>query len=280
MSGTENSNESAPKGASLARLVNVLERLLAPDGCPWDREQTLESLEPYLIEETFEVVEALHRGSAADHCEELGDLLMNIVFHAALRQRQGAFTIDDVVTSIVDKLVRRHPHVFADAEAATSGEVLTQWDAIKDRERRDKAEARGEDPEALPPRRALEGVPVALPALARAQKLSSKAARIGFDWPDTAGSRAKIREELGEVEEAEQAGDKEALEHEVGDLLFAVVNLARKLDLDAERSLRAASHRFVDRFEYVEDRLRERGSSPDQADLDEMDALWNQAKQR
>lgn len=280
MSGSENTKESAPKGASLARLVEVMDRLLAPDGCPWDREQTLESLEPYLIEETFEVVEALHRGHPADHCEELGDLLMNIVFHAALRQRQGAFTIDDVVQAIVDKLIRRHPHVFADASAKTSGEVLTQWSEIKEWERRAKAEARGQDPDALPPRRTLEGVPAGLPALSRAQALSARAAKIGFDWPDTAGSRTKVREELGEIEEAESRGDRAALEHEVGDLLFAVVNLARKLDVDAERALRAASHRFSDRFEYIEDRLRERGSSPEESTLDDMDALWNQAKRR
>jgi MazG family protein len=266
-------NEGGPvrPGASLAELVEIMRRLLAPDGCPWDREQTLESLRPFLIEEAYEVVEAIETATPAEHCEELGDLLMNIVFQAALREREGAFTIDDVVRAISDKLVRRHPHVFAGSRADSPEEVLVQWDEIKRRER--SAKGTGEAPP-----RTLAGVPVALPALARAQHISARAARVGFDWPDAAGCREKITEELAELDQAVTAGDKAALEHEIGDLLFAAVSLARKLGCDAEAALRACTRRFTERFEYIEDRLRERGSSPAESNLIEMDALWDEAK--
>jgi len=254
-----------------------MRRLLAPDGCPWDREQTLESLRPYLIEEAFEVLEAVETGTPAEHCEELGDLLMNIVFHAALREQEGAFTIDDVVRSISDKLVRRHPHVFAEAQADSPEQVIVQWEEIKRRERSQKAKATGADAADAAPR-TLAGVPLALPALARAQQISARASRVGFDWPDASGCREKIAEELDELDRAMAAGDKAAIEHELGDLLFAAVSLARKLDVDAEAALRACTRRFTERFEYIEDRLSERGRAPAESDLAEMDALWNEAK--
>ncbi len=259
-------------GESLASLVDIMRRLLAPGGCPWDREQTLESLRPYLVEETFEVLEALETGTPAQHCEELGDLLMQIVFQAALREGEGAFTIDDVVRGIADKLVRRHPHVFADARADTAGEVLVQWEEIKRREKEAGAEAG-----AAPPR-TLAGVPLSLPSLSRAHQVSAKAARVGFDWPDAQGCRDKIAEELGEIDRAMASGDRAAIEHEIGDLLFAAVSLARKLDIDAESALRGCTRRFADRFGFIEDALRERGKTPAQSTLEEMDALWNQAK--
>jgi len=271
---------SAPApGASLARLVEIMDRLLAPDGCPWDREQTLESLRPFLVEETYEVLDAIDRGDPDHHCEELGDLLMQVVFHAALRRAEGAFAIDDVVAGICDKLVRRHPHVFADADAADSAAVLAQWDRIKAAEKAEKA-ARAEAAGAAPagPHRTLDGVPVGLPALARAQALGRKAGKVGFDWPGPDGSLAKVREEVEEIAEAAGAGDAAAAHHEVGDLLFAVVNLARKLDVDAETALRDASGRFRRRFEYIEDRLAERGREPRGSNLEEMDALWDDAK--
>jgi MazG family protein len=261
----------APPGASLARLVAVMDALLAPDGCPWDREQTLDSLRPFLLEETYEVLDALERGGAAAHCEELGDLLMQIVFQAALRRADGEFGIDDVVASICDKLVRRHPHVFGGREGVdTADKVLAQWDEIK------KAEKRGvaQDGRA----RTLAGVPRGLPALARAQQLGSKAGRVGFDWPGPDGSLAKVREEVDEVTETIAAGDAAAAHRELGDLLFAVVNLSRKLGVDAETALHDASARFSARFAFIEDRLAERGVAPDQSTLDEMDALWNDAK--
>jgi len=270
--GAMNGKESAQPGATLAELVAIMHRLLAPGGCPWDREQTLASLRPFLVEETFEVLEALETGTPAQHCEELGDLLMQIVFQAALREGEGAFTIDDVVRGIADKLVRRHPHVFADATADSPDEVLVQWEEIK---RREKAEAAGSG---APPPRTLAGVPLSLPALSRAHQVSAKAARVGFDWPDAQGCRDKIAEELGEVDRAIASGDRAAIEHEIGDLLFAAVSLARKLGLDAEAALRACTRRFADRFGFIEDRLRERGKAPSESTLEEMDALWNEAK--
>jgi MazG family protein len=224
-------------GESLADLVQVMKRLLAPDGCPWDREQTLASLKPYLVEETYEVLE--------------------------VRAAEGKFGIDDVVSGIADKLVRRHPHVFGDTKLQTSGQVLDQWSKLKEKEK---------------PRRTLDGVPKTLPALARAQKLSERAGAVGFDWPDAAGARAKVVEELGEIDRAAEDGDPAALEHEIGDLFFAAVSLARKLGVDPEGALRAANGRFSSRFEYIEDRLRERGKSPRDSDLREMDALWDEAK--
>jgi MazG family protein len=261
-------------GSSLAELVAIMDRLLAPNGCPWDREQTLATLRPFLIEESYEVLEAMERGTAREHCEELGDLLMQVVFQAALRRAEGAFAIDDVVRGIADKLVRRHPHVFGDAQAETAEKVLVQWNEIKDREKNDAASGQAASP------RTLAGVPLALPALARAQKLSERAARVGFDWPDCTGSLAKVREEVDELAAVVDGRDAQAAEHEVGDVLFAVVNLARKLGVDAETALRSGCARFIDRFEHIEDRLRERGVTPKQSTLEEMDALWNEAKRR
>jgi MazG family protein len=265
------------RGASLAELCDIMRRLLAPDGCPWDREQTLTSLRPYLIEEAFEVLEAVETGTPAEHCEELGDLLMNIVFHSALREQEGAFTIDDVVRGISDKLVRRHPHVFGGSQADTPDEVILQWEEIKRREKSEKRATEGEEAGAAPAR-TLAGVPLALPALARAQQVSDRVARVGFDWPDVEGCRDKVGEELGELDRAVASGDRAAIEHELGDLLFAAVSLARKLGVDAEGALRACTRRFSGRFAYIEDRLRERGRTPAESNLAEMDALWDAAK--
>lgn len=261
-------------GTNLPRLVAVMDALLAPDGCPWDREQTLASLRPFLIEETYEVLDALDQGSATAHCEELGDLLMQIVFQSALRQRAGEFTLDDVITGICDKLVRRHPHVFAARTELTSGEVLAQWDEIK------KAEKKGTTAD-----RTLDGIPKGLPALARAQKVSSRVAKVGFDWPTWDGALAKVHEETAEVVHAKAEGDDQAVLHEIGDLLFAVVNLARKLGVDAEDALVQATARFGQRFAYVEDALANPPAGaaprrPTDATLEEMDALWNEAKKK
>jgi MazG family protein len=260
--------EGAPVGASLARLVAVMDALLAPDGCPWDREQTLESLRPFLLEETYEVLDALERGGPAAHCEELGDLLMQIVFQAALTE----FTVDDVVAGICEKLIRRHPHVFGDATGVeTADAVLAQWNEIKKAEKKARKEGGG---------RVLAGVPRALPALARAQQLGDKAGKVGFDWPGHEGSLAKVREEVEEVTETIADGDRAASHRELGDLLFATVNLARKLGVDAESALHDASGRFASRFEFIEDRLAERGKTPDQSTLEEMDSLWDAAKRQ
>jgi tetrapyrrole methylase family protein/MazG family protein/ATP diphosphatase len=260
--------EGAPPGASFTRLVAVMDALLAPDGCPWDREQTLDSLRPFLLEETYEVLDALEQGTPAAHCEELGDLLMQVVFQAAIRRGEGAFAIDDVVAAICGKLIRRHPHVFGDATAETPEAVLTQWNEIKKAEKQEQGHVG----------RTLAGVPRGLPALARAQQLGSKAGRVGFDWPGPDGSLAKVREEVDEVAETIASRDRAGAHRELGDLLFACVNLARKLDVDAESALHDASARFTRRFEFIEDRLAERGKTPEQSNLDEMDALWNDAK--
>jgi MazG family protein len=260
----------APAGASLTRLVDIMDRLLAPDGCPWDREQTLDTLRPFLVEETYEVLDALSRGDVAGHREELGDLLMQIVFHAALRAAEGAFDIDGVIADISDKLVRRHPHVFGDATGVTtSDQVLAQWDAIK---RAEKAAAGARD-------RTLAGVKPG-PALARAQKIGSKAGKVGFDWPGWEGSFAKVEEEVREVAEAIRGGDAAAIHHEIGDLLLAVVNVARKVGVDAESAMIDATTRFQRRFETVEDLLADRGRTPQTSTLEEMDGLWDDAKRR
>jgi MazG family protein len=256
-------------GSALTRLVDVMDRLLAPDGCPWDREQTLETLRPFLVEETYEVLDALAHHDVAGHKEELGDLMMQIVFHAAIRRQEGAFDIDDVCDAISDKLIHRHPHVFTDAkDVTTSAEVLAQWDQIKAAEKAAKG---------VRTDRVLAGLKPG-PALARAQKLGSKAGKVGFDWPGWRGSFAKIEEETREVREAAEAEDAAAIHHEIGDLLLAVVNVARKVGVDAEQALIDATTRFQRRFEFIEDRLAERGKTPATSNLDEMDALWNDAK--
>jgi MazG family protein len=256
-------------GASLARLVEIMDRLLGPGGCPWDREQTLETLRPFLVEETYEVLDALTRDDAADHCEELGDLLMQIVFHAALRREQGAFDIDAVVASISEKLVRRHPHVFADAAGVdTPDKVLAQWDQIKAAEKAEKGQER---------KRVLDGIPMG-PALVRAQKIGHRCGKVGFDWPGWEGSFAKVEEEVTEVLGAVRAQDSQQVQKEIGDLLLAVVNLSRKLGVDAENALVDATDRFERRFAIVEDRLAERGKTPQSSSLEEMDGLWNDAK--
>jgi len=259
----------APAGASLTRLVDIMDRLLGPGGCPWDREQTLDTLRPFLVEETYEVLDALARGDVPGHCEELGDLLMQIVFHAAIRRAEGAFAIDDVIASISDKLVRRHPHVFGDTKGVdTPDQVLAQWDEIKKAEKAAKGER---------PKRVLDGVPPG-PALAHAQKLGSRCGKVGFDWPGWQGSFDKVKEEVEEVREAIELKDAAQQHAELGDLLLACVNLARKIDVDAENALIDATLRFQHRFEVVEDLLAERGKTPAQSNLEEMDALWNDAK--
>ena len=268
--GMEHPHARAPAGASLTRLGDIMDRLLAPDGCPWDREQTLETLRPFLIEETYEVLDALARGDVAGHREELGDLLLQIVFQSALRAGEGAFDIDGVVAGIADKLVRRHPHVFGETTGvATSEQVLAQWDEIK---RAEKAASGARE-------RTLSGIKPG-PALSRAQKVGSKASKVGFDWPGWEGSFAKIEEEVGELAGAIRGGEAQAIHHELGDLLLAVVNVARKVGVDAENALIDATARFQRRFEAVEDALTERGRTPATSTLEEMDALWDQAKRR
>ena len=253
---------------ALERLLSIMERLRGPDGCPWDREQTMRTLRPYVLEETYEVLEALDSGDPREHCEELGDLLLQIVVLAQLAKEEKRFDFADVAEAISSKLVSRHPHVFGDANVKDAEGVLRQWAALKREEKKSKGGGAS----------VLEGVPREMPALARADRLTEKASRIGFDWPDPGGARAKLTEELAELDAALEAGDADALEHELGDVLFAAANLSRKLGIPPEEALRGAVARFISRFGHVERELARRGIPHGEATLAEMDSLWNEAK--
>ncbi len=252
----------------LTRLRYIVHRLRAPGGCPWDQEQTHESLIPHVLEEAYEVVDAIKSGDPALICEELGDLLLQPVLHAEIASETGAFDIDQMAHGLSEKLIRRHPHVFGEASADNSEAVLTQWDAIKRQEKGTQKEGH------------LHGIGVGLPALMRAQKLQKKAARVGFDWPDVAPVFGKLREEIAELEEALAQGSRPAVEEELGDLLFSVVNLARKLGVDSEPALAAANEKFVQRFHAMEERLNsgERRMGDPGLTLEEMDAAWDAVK--
>jgi tetrapyrrole methylase family protein/MazG family protein/ATP diphosphatase len=245
-----------------------MRRLLGPGGCPWDREQTFESLRAYVIEEAYEVVEAIDRGAPEAMCEELGDLLLQIVFQAELARSRGWFGPDDVVDRICTKLVRRHPHVFGELKVADSAEVLANWERLKASDRAGSEE-----------RGILDGVPGSLPALLRAMRIGDKATHVGFDWPDSAGARAKVDEELRELDEAEAAGDREAVRREIGDLLFSIANLARKKGVDPEAALRETLDRFTRRMRTVEALLSGQGRQFAGLTPAELDALWEEAKQ-
>jgi tetrapyrrole methylase family protein/MazG family protein len=248
-------------------LLAVMARLRGPGGCPWDAEQTLATLKSFLIEESYEVLDAIDSGNPAHHLEELGDLLLQVVFQAQIRAEQGDFRFADVAEAIRTKLVRRHPHVFGDVQAATSGEVLRNWDAIK-------AAEKGADK----PRSALEGVTRSLPALQRAQQVQVRAARVGFDWAAMEDVVAKVEEELAEVKQALAEDDDAKIGEEIGDLLFAVVNLSRFRKLQAEQMLDDAVRKFIRRFAAVEAGARRQGKDPRDMTLAELDALWEAAK--
>jgi MazG family protein len=259
----------------LAGLHDLMDRLLDPGaGCPWDRDQTLESLRPYLLEEAHEVLEAIEHGNAEEHRRELGDLLFQIVFHSAIREREGHFDLDGVVEAIRSKMIRRHPHVFGPEGAApryTADQVESQWAKIKQAER-DRAGkvAAAPDPTA--------GVPRSLPALQRAWRIQNKAAHVGFDWPDVEGPRAKVREEWAELEQAIDEGDPDAIAEELGDLLFVVVRLGQKLGVEAELALQRTSDKFQRRFGHVMQRCHELGLDPSRAGLAKLDSFWDEAK--
>jgi len=246
-------------------LVEIMTRLRSEGGCPWDREQTLESLRSFLLEETYEVLDALDHGNEADHCEELGDLLLQIVFQSEIRRESGTFDVAAVANAISDKLVRRHPHVFSGVEVQDADEVVRHWDAIKAAEKRGRTSK-------------LDGVPRALPALARAERLTEKAARVGFDWPDVNGPRAKVDEELAELDEARATNDRERVESELGDVLLALANLARHEGVSAEDALRRATDRFDSRFRSVEAMAAASGRAVETLELRELDELWEQVK--
>ncbi|HLN13252.1 MAG TPA: nucleoside triphosphate pyrophosphohydrolase [bacterium] len=256
-------------------LVAIMARLRGPGGCPWDREQTHATLRSYLLEETYETLEAIDAGAPNRLREELGDLLLQVVFHAQMAREDGAFTIDDVVSGLAEKLVRRHPHVFGDARAETPDAVLTRWEAIKAEERDGAAAPPGGGARA---EGALGGLPRALPALALAQQMQARAARAGFTWPGLPEAAGKVREELGELERASAGEAPERVAEELGDLLFTVANLPRYLGLDGEQVLRAACDKFRDRFSRLEQAVRERGRSMRDCSPDELLALWRASR--
>ncbi len=261
----------------IARLIEIMAALRNPDGgCPWDLEQTFATIAPYTVEEAYEVADAIARGDLVGLKDELGDLLLQVVYHARMAEERGAFAFADVVEAITAKMIRRHPHVFGTAQERAAGAAPGFWDRAKAAERTADTDAG-----------LLDDVPVALPALTRAIKLQNKAAKVGFDWPSLTPVLAKLTEELAEFEEAVVAhgalpkgsdADRQAIEEEFGDLLFVVANVARHLKIDPESALRAANEKFIRRFRYIEARLGEQGRSPAQSDLAEMDALWDAAK--
>ena len=253
---------------NFARLCQIVARLRAPDGCPWDREQTHQSLVPGLLEEAYEVADAIRTNDYANLREELGDLLLQVVMHAQIASEEGRFTIDDVSREVADKLVRRHPHVFAESEARDTGTVLKQWDAIKRAEKNSAEESY------------FSGLTRALPALMLAQKAQTKAARVGFDWSEVKDVVAKVEEELGEAKQAIAARDSNAIADELGDLLFAVVNLIRKNQFDAETVLAAATEKFIVRFHAMERELRAEGGKLGEVDLAQLDEVWNRVKKK
>ncbi|KAA5602179.1 nucleoside triphosphate pyrophosphohydrolase [Blastochloris sulfoviridis] len=265
----------------IARLLELMAALRTPGtGCPWDLDQDFATIAPYTIEEAYEVADAIARGDLVDLNDELGDLLLQVVFHARMAEEIGRFDFGDVVQAITAKLIRRHPHVFGDARDLDPEAVKALWAAIKAEEKAEKARAHAAAGQTAEVRAsALDGVPLALPALTRALKLQEKAGRVGFDWGAVAPVIAKIKEEIAEMEAEIAADDRDAAAGEIGDVLFAVVNLARHLGVDPEDALRRTNHKFTRRFHAIEAALARDGRTPEQSDLAEMDALWNAAKQ-
>jgi len=300
-------------GERFERAVAIMERLRAPGGCPWDREQTFDSIKPYTLEETYEVLEAIDNRDWAELPGELGDLLLQVLFYSEMAKEQGSFSIDDVLDRLSRKLVDRHPHVFGDTKADTSAEVKRNWEALKVEERKKRIEETAGDAKAASDEAAgktpaastsiLAGISSAMPSLLEAHKLSSRAAQVGFDWPDIEALLSKLAEETGELrlhlqefpapgprpEGRGVAGSgrptipedlRQKLEDEVGDLFFVLVNIARYLTVDAESALRRTNRKFRRRFQWMERRLGEAGSTPDKASMDELESLWQQAKQQ
>jgi len=256
---------SATAQPGVARLLDVVGRLRAPDGCPWDREQTLQSLKRYVIEESYELIDAVDSNNPERHKEELGDVLLQVALHARIRQEEGHFTFDDVAAALAEKLIRRHPHVFGEAKARNAAEVLGHWEAIK------AGEKQGGRP-------LLEGIPRHLPALQKAERVQTRAARVGFDWPDAQGVLEKIGEEAAELKEAMRKNDPEHLTEELGDLLFSLVNLSRFLHVHPEEALDKTTAKFMARFREIERRVREQGCELKDCTPAELDGFWNDVK--
>jgi len=266
-------NES-PAAAGFTRLVEIMARLRSPEGCPWDREQTFDTIKPYLLEETYEVMDAIDARDWDGLADELGDLLLQVVFFSQMAKEAGHFDVTDAIQAINSKLIRRHPHVFADGDAKTSDEVLRKWDEIKAGEKAASANASAK------PKGLLAGVPRSVPALMEARQISSRAANAGFDWSNVEQVLEKLNEELAELDGARKTGSPEELQDEIGDLLFVIVNIARFLKVDPEQALRGTNSKFRQRFDFVEKGLEARGKSPREATLDEMEELWKDAKRK
>lgn len=248
-------------------FIRIIDVLRGPGGCPWDIKQTHESLKLNTVEEAWEVVDAIDEGSAAHLREELGDLLMQVIFHASIEKERGGFTLDDVADEAVKKLVHRHPHVFADVKADTPEEVLTNWDAIKRADRGQQSTAS-----------VMDGIPKGLPGLMRSQKIQNKAGKLGFDWPDVSGAMDKLREEVGELQEGIDAGDVENIKEEIGDALFSVVNVARFFKVDSEECMHAACAKFIRRFRYLEEGAARRGLRLEDMSLGQMEEIYQEAR--
>src|SRR5437016_3948732 len=264
-------------GAKFEKLVEIMTTLRGPNGCPWDKQQDFNSLKPMLVEEVYEVLEAVENSDFEGMSEELGDLLLHIVFHDYLGNEAGHFDINTVIDKISEKLVRRHPHVFGEESASTADEVIKNWEAIKAQEKAQKLKSRTPDQRSL-----LEGIPSKLPAIHEAHQISSRAARVGFDWPDVEGIFDKLQEEVAELKEVistgDDAGRRERLEDEIGDMLFVIVNIARYLKIDSEAALKRSNRKFKSRFRYMESELAKQGKTLEQASLEEMEALWQKSK--
>jgi tetrapyrrole methylase family protein / MazG family protein len=271
MSEFQPSPAAAEAGGLFARFVELIARLRAPGGCPWDREQTHESVKPMTIEEAYEVAHAIDEKDDEELLGELGDLLLQVVFHATIAEERGAFRLREILERVSEKMVRRHPHVFGGEGASTPGEVLRSWESIKARER----EAKGKDDESM-----LDSVHRGLPAVMEAFQMTTKVSRVGFDWKEADAALVKLDEEVAELREAMAGGDDAAgVAEEVGDLLFVAVNVARLAGVDPESALKAANRKFRRRFRHVEERLRAGGRKPADATLEEMDRLWDEAKE-
>lgn len=268
-------SESHTAGEEFAKLVELIARLRAPGGCPWDREQTHESLKPMMLEEAYEVVEAIDEGNDDELIGELGDLLLQVVFHSQIATEENRFDVARVIERIASKMVRRHPHVFGDDHAQTAGEVLRNWEAIKEAELEEKGKRTDHGS-------MLDSVSSKLPAVMEAFQMTTKVSRVDFDWPDVASVLEKLDEEVGELKEAvsSEKPTHQEISGEVGDLLFVAVNVARLLGIDPESALKSSNRKFRRRFRYIEDRLREQGRKPSDSDHIEMDKLWDEAKER
>jgi MazG family protein len=269
-------SSSKMAGEKFNELVELIARLRAPGGCPWDREQTHESLKPMLLEEAYEVIESIDEGNDEEFKGELGDLLLQVVFHSNIATEENRFTIADVIERVSSKMIRRHPHVFGEDTASTSSEVLRNWEAIKAAEL--EAKGKGADREAS----MLDSVSTKLPAVMEAFQMTTKVSRVDFDWPDVSGVLEKLDEEVSELKEAvaSPSPDPKEISDEVGDLLFVAVNVARLLGVDPESALKASNRKFRRRFRHIEDRLKERGLKPADSNHVEMDALWDEAKEK